>query len=131
MSLGIINEVPDYEIVIRIAHAIDNGKLISGTLHVVVSASRGRRYLESLLKSLISQISQVFRVILISFGYLINRKVDGLEIVFGMTHVSYLSGILDGLGKFRKKAPHLSLRLNIEIIAGHAHTVLVIYPCCR
>ena len=109
MSLGIINEVPDYEIVIRISHAVDNGKLIFGTLHVVVSASRGRRYLKSLLKSLISQISQVFRVILISFGHLINRKVDGLEIVFGMTHVSYLSGILDGLGKLREKASHLSL----------------------
>ena len=109
MCLCIINEVPDDEIVIRIAHAVDNGELIFGALHIVINASRGRRYLKSLLKSLVRKICQVFGVILIAFRNFIYRKMDGLKIIFRMTHVSDLTGILDGLGKFREKASHLSL----------------------
>ena len=109
MCLRIIYEIPDYEIVIRITHAVDNGKLIFGAFHIVINASRGRRYLKSLLKSLVCKICKIFGVILIAFRNFINRKMNGLKIIFRMTHISDLTCILDSLGKLREKASHLCL----------------------
>ena len=109
MCLCIINEVPDYEIVVCISHTVDNGEFILRTLHIVINASCRRCYLKSFLKSLIGKIGKVFLVILISFRHFINRKMDGIKIIFGMTHVRDLSGVIHSFGKLWEKASHLCL----------------------
>ena len=109
MCLRIIDEVPYDEIVIGIAHAVNDGKLILGSLHIVFFAARGRSYFKSFLKSLICQIRKIFFMAAVTFRNFINRKVNGLKIVFGIAHIGDLAGILNGLGKFRKETPHLGL----------------------
>ena len=131
MCLGIIDEVPDYEIVIGITHAVDYRELIFCTLQIIIFASRRRRNFKSLLKALIRQVRQVFFVTAIARRHFINRKMYSLKIVFRITHLSDLDRVIDGFGKLRKETSHLSLGLNIELITGHAHPVLVIYPGSR
>ena len=95
MCLGIINEVPNDEIVICIAHAVDYGQFIFSTLHIVVDTSCGRCYFKSLLQALICKIRKVFSMVLIPLRNFIYGKMNCVEIIFGIAHVGNPAGILD------------------------------------
>ena len=125
VSLSVVNKVPDYKIVIRIAHASDNIKLISCSLKVDFLFVCSTLYLESLLKTFSGQMLKIFLVIRITLREFVLGKMDGVKVVLRLTHLRDLNRVVHSFLKVREECSHLVFGLHVEVVGKHPHAILI------
>ena len=114
----ISNEVPDYEIVVGVAHFRNNVKLI---LHALPDVF-GRLSAVSLYHALSAKLTEVDGIIFNALNSEL-RELYVAELEFHITAPGYFSGVADSFLMPLEKQSHLLSGLNIELICLEAYGI--------
>ena len=123
--LGVVDEIPDDQIIVDIAHGADDTDLILHALPVFLGFL-GIPFPEAF----IAELSEVFLV-----GIPLRHRIGGqMILVEGKLHIAHIGNfrrIVKGLVAAREQSPQLLLAFQIEFLGLEAHPVLIVNGLSR
>ena len=126
MGLGVVDEVPYDQEVVHVAHLLDHAQLVVEPVPRVLAL----RTVEP-ADAVLAERAQVGGVV----GHALRQRepgqVGGGEVKLHLAALGDLLGALDGLAEVGEDAQHLLLGLDVELVGGHAHAVLVLQGLAR
>ena len=120
MPTGVIDEVPNDQVVLREAHLDDDGKFVLHTLADLVR-DHGIALYDPLVRKTPQIVSRRF-----SRRGNIGREQRHLELDVHVAFFRDLEGIVEGFGKVRKEFLHLLAALEIIVRTVHTHPHFVV-----
>ena len=126
MGLGVVDEVPDDQEVVHVAHLLDHAQLVVEPVPCVRSILAVEP-----ADAVLAERAQVGGVV----GHALRQRelgqVGGGEVELHLAALGDLLGALDGLAEVGEGAQHLLLGLDVELVGVHAHAVLVLQGLAR
>ena len=122
--LRVIDKIPYNQKIFHIPHLFNGGKLVVQPL-LQAFPVRVRIVAVAFLQALMTELPQIFPVCL-SFRRFKFRQVKMTELKSHITGLSHFFCIVTGVGNPGKKAAHLLLGFQIELIIGKPHPIFFI-----
>ena len=126
VGLGVVDEVPDDQEVVHVAHLLDHAQLVIEPVPRILVLLAVEP-----TDAVLAQLTQVGGVVSHALRQRELGQVGGGEVELHLTALGDLLGALDGLAEVGEGAQHLLLGLDVELVGVHAHAVLVLQRLAR